>query len=156
MQDGRIKEIWPFAWEVFKAWPVFGSGILTYTRAVLSLGLESTMGNITYPHNIYLQLLAETGMVGLVLFLAFVGPLLYRSGRIIRNYMARESVEPGNKTLRLAILAASFWAASFAWLVQAISSHDFFRTWWLSLGCLLWGLTAGTTIRLRREGKVTH
>lgn len=60
------------AWNMFYAKPIFGCGWGTYSKyvATTSLGaMYSTLGFTSMSaHNVYLQLLAETGVIGLALF----------------------------------------------------------------------------------------
>jgi O-antigen ligase len=147
LRDGRLKELWPFAWTIFTEYPLFGSGIGTFSRAFNSLGLTPAMhsAGIEHPHNIYLQLLAETGLCGFSLFCSFAGLLLFRSRGVIRAAMAA----PGGKAaILLRAKAATFWSAAFGYLLMGVSAHSLFRTWWLSLGFLFLGLTAGSAMLL--------
>jgi O-antigen ligase len=152
LQDGRIKELWPFAWAIFTEYPFFGSGMGTFSQAFNSMGLTSVMHDpdIQHPHNIYLQLLAETGLCGFFLFCSFVGLLLTRTLSVIRAAMAAPS---DRRTALLRAKAATFWSAAFGYVLMGFSAHSLFRTWWLSLGFLFLGLTAGTAMRLARRAE---
>ena len=64
-------ELYAWAWKLFREHPLFGIGWGMYRTTVV--------GNVTFravldTHNIYLQLLAETGLIG---FLVFVTLFLY-------------------------------------------------------------------------------
>jgi O-antigen ligase len=153
LRDGRIKELWPFAWSIFTEYPLFGSGLGTFSPAFNSLGLIPAMhsANIQHPHNIYLQLLAETGLCGFLLFCSFVGLILWRSLRIIRAVMA----QPSDQWPALPLAkAATFWSAAFGYVLMGISAHSLFRSWWLSLGFLFLGLTAGMAMLLDRRAEL--
>lgn len=71
--SGRLP-LWKAAIAMFKDAPVFGSGIGQYIVAA-SMGTEA--------HNAYLQLLAETGIIGLLLFLmVLAGNFLYTARKL--------------------------------------------------------------------------
>lgn len=56
--SGR-EELLQIAWEMFQERPVFGYGLGSFA--------SFAGGNFTYPHNLFLQVLAESGVVGMVL-----------------------------------------------------------------------------------------
>lgn len=66
---------WREAVHMIKDYPVFGVGLNTYS--VVGKGYKITWGG--YPHNCYLQMAVETGILGLLSFLWVAGVLLYRS-----------------------------------------------------------------------------
>lgn len=65
--------LWEFAIDMFKANPVMGKGWGTYSHS-LNLNIDSVSVSNQHAHNIYIQLLAETGIVGLI---CFVIPMIY-------------------------------------------------------------------------------
>ncbi|WP_084486736.1 O-antigen ligase [Desulfovibrio sp. X2] len=137
LQDDRIRELWPFALRVFAHWPFLGSGINTYNAAFRSLGLRPMFEHIDipHPHNIYLQLLCETGVIGLVLFAVLVFLFL--------RHALRRIVPQARAGLRWWRVAALFVASYVGYLGTAVSGHSFFRNWWLGTATLLLGLTLG-------------
>jgi O-antigen ligase len=64
--DGRI-QLWSVAWKMWQEHPVLGVGIGQY-RAVADQYIFGGVGNIA--HNTYLSFLAETGLVGFVVFIS--------------------------------------------------------------------------------------
>jgi O-antigen ligase len=70
-EDPRVR-IWTRGWEEFKKAPVLGHGLAAFY--VLS---EDSKGHRSAPHNTYLSLLVEMGIVGLALYLLFLA-LLFR------------------------------------------------------------------------------
>ena len=64
---GRI-HIWKEAIAIIRDYPVFGCGLNTYTE----IGPKYKVDWGGYPHNCYLQMAAETGLVGLLAFLWLV------------------------------------------------------------------------------------
>ena len=71
--NGR-SELYDCAWSMVDASPLFGSGWGSYSKYVATTPLGIMYSNLGFSsmstHNVYLQLLAETGVVGLALFLA--------------------------------------------------------------------------------------
>jgi len=84
--SGR-SDLWTVAWRVFTSHPVLGVGIGNFqaveARYVLRPGNITSIQYLTdaphLVHNVYLQLLAETGIVGLVGFLVVVVGILRAS-----------------------------------------------------------------------------
>ncbi|MGN1139128.1 MAG: O-antigen ligase family protein [Ruminococcus sp.] len=85
--SNRASLLWPMAQDMFSAHPIFGNGLSTYNSYVSSLYASdnSVLSSwSTNAHNIFLQLLAETGIIGgllifsLFLFLLVHTFILYR------------------------------------------------------------------------------
>jgi len=62
----RIK-VWKEALRIIRDFPLTGSGLNTYS--IVARNYKSVEGGGIYPHNSYLQMAAETGLVGLFAFL---------------------------------------------------------------------------------------
>lgn len=64
--------LYEYAWGMFCASPVFGNGWGAYSKLVATTSLGSMYADLGFSsmsaHNVYLQLLAETGIVGLAIF----------------------------------------------------------------------------------------
>jgi len=65
---------WLAAWRMINEHPFFGIGVGTF-MANFSKFLPHT--NISYAHNCYLQIWAETGIFSLISFLFFIGSFIY-------------------------------------------------------------------------------
>ena len=74
---GRL-EFWKVAWELIKNKPINGYGLGTYFSAYY-IEYGGNQWYSRFVHNHYLQILSETGIIGLTLFLSF----LFSSFRII-------------------------------------------------------------------------
>lgn len=75
---------WLLALRVFAAAPIAGAGMGEFAGAAFDLGLSPEMahGEVwTSPHNLPLQLLAETGALGAILALAGLGTWCWQAGR---------------------------------------------------------------------------
>ncbi len=75
--SGR-KNYWRRAVEIIHMSPVFGTGLNTYAK-ILKKKYSQNSGAWYYAHNCYLQLAAETGFVGLAVFLWFLYTLFHSS-----------------------------------------------------------------------------
>ena len=71
-KDIRLS-LWEAAWKQFKLAPVFGTGSRTYLYYGRMFRAPEVRTEPVFVHNDYLQTLAEYGLVGLALFLAFIG-----------------------------------------------------------------------------------
>lgn len=65
------KFLWSAALRMFVHSPIFGVGLGTFMENYQKFWLKPT-AEISYAHNCYLQILAETGIIGLVTFLSFL------------------------------------------------------------------------------------
>lgn len=64
--------LWHVAWREFSARPVIGSGAGTFASAWEHSGLVAARGGALDAHSLYLETLAELGIVGLALLAAFL------------------------------------------------------------------------------------
>jgi O-antigen ligase len=139
--------IWSVAVDIFKEYPLLGTGINTFEPAYESIGKSFDPARydlpVPHPHNIYLQFLYETGLIGFVIFAAFFFGQLVHAIRVIRRKATRFP-DPW-------LAAATFWCASVGYAVTALSAHNFFRTWWLGLAMTVLGAAVGAAVCIRRE-----
>ncbi len=63
--------IWQAAWGMFEAFPLLGVGAGNYTVAYPLYMMPGWINSMGHAHNLYLNLLAETGLAGLGAFLLF-------------------------------------------------------------------------------------
>lgn len=144
--------IWSVALDVFKEYPLLGAGVNCFEAGYKSIGFAfppSFDPPIPHPHNIYLQFLAETGIVGAAAAAAFLFGLLIHTGRRIRARAREGSPDPGRWAP-----AAGFWAAYLGYLVTALSAHNFYRSWWLGMAMLAAGIAASSA--MDRAGNTRH
>lgn len=139
LNDQRF-DLWRLAWEVFKTYPLLGAGAGAYNPAFTSLGLRPVAEDpgIQHPHNIYLQFLCDTGIIGTTIALTFFTVVTVWTARRIWKGMNTHSEEQRHHYR----LTAFVWGGWVCYLVNAFGAHDFYRTWWLAvamtlLGCLL-------------------
>ena len=80
--NGRVTQ-WKVAWQEVKAHPIAGSGARTYE--IYWNRLRPNSGRIRDVHNLYLQVLAELGIIGLVLLVGALGVPLVTGVRARRE-----------------------------------------------------------------------
>lgn len=82
-QDGALVERyikWSYAIQLFSNKPFFGYGFGSYNQAVKEVGYVSTF----YTHNIYIELLSDTGIGGLIVFLFFAFTSLKKTWNLLK------------------------------------------------------------------------
>lgn len=105
-------DLWRVALDVFANQPLRGVGVDNF--AVDYLRLRRTHNEPLYPHSLELRLLAQTGIVGAVLFSGFLA-----SAGVAAAAAFRRRTRPSRRALAAACLAAfSYWIlhASVDWL----------------------------------------
>ena len=151
-RDGRW-DLWRFAWDVFCEFPITGAGFWEYNTAFRALGHVPTLDPLTisHPHNIYLQLLCESGVVGFGLMMVFLlGMLIWGYRRIaapLRAELARARAGNTRCDDMWWRIAALFWCGWGAFLVSGIFGHDFYRIWWQALVLAHLGIMLGAIVR---------
>jgi O-antigen ligase len=105
-------------YEIFKDYPLFGSGLKTY-REVCSFDIYDNIPSLdkdyrctTHPHNYYIEIISETGLIGFSLFLISIY-------LIIKNNLFSK-IENLNKISLLPVLIFLFPIAA---------TNSFFTNW---------------------------
>jgi O-antigen ligase len=99
---GRFK-MWAAAWQMFKENPLTGKGLglfMDYLPRYTDLGAQ-------YTHNCYLQILAESGFLGLASFLWFLGVIIVRGYKRVKA--EKEAVFTGVFIALLAFIVHTFF-----------------------------------------------
>jgi O-antigen ligase len=117
----------------FAAWqqaPIFGNGFHSYTTVCQQMGLLTQWGmQCSHPHNLYLLILAEAGLVGLILFVSMLGSLYVT----VLNPLIK-SKQWFAASLSFAVLTVCFWP-----LIGGISifNNGVAALVWLGVGWVL-------------------
>jgi len=124
---GRINA-WQEALSIIEDYPLFGSGLNTYS--FIGSRYKMFEGGGIYPHNSFLHMAAETGVVRLICFIWIIVELFNAGMKILRNH---------NDFLLLGLLAG----------ILSFLTHSFFDThlYALQLAVLFWfmlGLAVST------------
>lgn len=135
--------IWQAALDVWREFPVFGAGVNCFEPAYKALGIVFDPAvfdpPIPHPHNIYVQFMAETGLVGLVVLVAFLGGNALWGAVKLKWRIKAGHLDPY-------LVGACFWASSVGYAVTGLSAHNFYRTWWLGMAMLVTGLALGAAL----------
>jgi O-Antigen ligase len=102
---------WREAWKSWRDHPAVGTGAGTFDLTHRILRVDGTVA--TEPHNLPLQFMAETGIIG---FLLFVGLVLAGAGALVETLRRLEGED------RLA--AAALVVAVFAYVVHSVVDFD--------------------------------
>jgi hypothetical protein len=102
---------WQEAWKSWRDHPAVGTGAGTFDLTHRMLRVDGTVA--TEPHNLPLQFMAETGIIG---FLLFVGLVLAGAGALVETLRRLEGED------RLA--AAALVVAVFAYVVHSVVDFD--------------------------------
>jgi O-antigen ligase len=141
--SGR-SDLWKVAWQIFKRHPVDGIGLNAFEAIEPHYALQS--GTLTRAalvaevphlvHNVYLQLLTETGLVGFALFFVVIIGCLRTSWLAAKVFDARGHAYYGDLARAVLMASIAMLAAQFF-----ISDGDDWRLWiLLGLGPVLFSL----------------
>lgn len=101
-------QVFSAAWQVWQTHFWFGVGLDNYQLVCDQMGmLHAAKMQCTHPHNLYLELGTETGMVGMILFVALL-LALYREA-LSQAMQARAWL---HMSLSAAVLTVNFWPFS--------------------------------------------
>jgi len=130
-QNNRLG-YWRRSFKIIKDYPLFGCGLNTY--ALIEWRYKVGWGG--YPHNSYLQMAAETGLIGISAFLWMLFVLFRDSLRMLRRVKIQN-----NKMLFVGVLTG----------LLGFLIHSFFDTNFYSvqLGSLMW-LIFGLVVALQK------
>ena len=84
-------KIWGNTFQIFKDFPLFGSGLGTFTQVFSMYRSFNVRGFYTHAENDFLQLASEVGLIGIGLLLILLSFLLYKGVSGIRSLSRRES-----------------------------------------------------------------
>ena len=150
--DSRLT-LWGYALNVFATDPLTGVGAWQYRPSVQSLPLAAEapeeLTSLSHPHNVYLQVLCETGLIGTLLCFVPIMGLFLKGGYVVRQVL--QDPRASKKKRELARLAFFFWLGCLAFLVHGLVGHDFFRPWYQALFFSHLGILMGATLALGQK-----
>jgi O-antigen ligase len=126
---------WFAAWNMFSDFPYLGVGIGNYGVVYPLYGLRDWPHSLGHSHNFYLNMLAETGIVGFVFYSALVFSALAFAWSVSR------STRGIWRAVALGILGA----------LVALSAHNFFDNLYVHGMNIQFGLLLGFLARLKAE-----
>jgi O-antigen ligase len=108
--EGRL-QIWSDTLRMLRDRPIFGTGLRGYEKVMTPYMTGNRLPEL-YPHNLFLAMWAELGLLGLVAFVVLLGMLLWRGWRGF--YRAHDFTRP------------LLWGTSAAFVAVAV--HGMFDT----------------------------
>ncbi len=116
-QDSGYNMVWRSGVEVFKTSPIIGIGPDSYRQLCPAMvGDNAAVRCHTHPHNFVIQILAETGVVGLCFYLLFVGSMITVCWRAARRQKSD-------------FLTIAGVVVPIAFFFPLQSNNDFFGQW---------------------------
>ena len=121
--EGRI-DAWKAGWGMFKSNPITGIGVDCFPLAYATGNYSDTRA-LLRPHNMYIQIISEIGLVGLIAF----GALLWYV--IASNFRLRRRLKEAGKNDHLFMWISYAITCSIAALfVTSVFGHSLFRAHW--------------------------
>ena len=162
-QDNGRWDLWDFALAILRTWPIFGAGADMYNTAFRSLGLVPTKDLITieHPHNLYLDILCSSGLVGASFGFFFLFGMLWWLGRrllprlraIADHFGENAAQEAQGSDADIPGRSSAYWQMTglfalgyLAWLVNGVTGHEFYRMWWLAQAMQGLGVALGAIV----------
>ena len=135
--------MWQSAWHMIQSRPWLGQGLNTFMANYLTYWVGGEQ-QPRYAHNCFLQTAAETGILGLLTFLLFLGAMAWLWWR---------SRSAGSDAQRSMPLHVALAAALVGFLVQSAFDTNLYALRHATLFWTLAGLTTGLSVHaLRRPG----
>jgi O-antigen ligase len=127
------------ALQMFADHPLLGVGAGNYSEHYAeyadhigtTVSSDEKFGRVRYPHNLYLQIAAETGLVGLLAFAAIIAATLVSLRSAYRSFTRAGATGSADIVVSLALAITAFLATSlflhgsyirYLWLLVAISA----------------------------------
>lgn len=129
--------IWKTGWKMFLDKPLFGHGLNTF-MSIFERYKPADYPWIVYAHNCFLQMAAETGIIGLLVFLWFCASILIQA---ITKFFAAS-----DKLIKAAIIGAA--ACIIATLTNSFVDTNLYS---LPLAVLFWSLCGLAAVRVQPE-----
>lgn len=127
--EGRI-DAWKAGWGMFKANPITGIGVDCFPLAYGSGDYSDTHVYLR-PHNMYVQIISELGLVGLITFGALVWYIM-RS-----NFRLRKRLKDAGKSDHAFMwISYAITCSIGALFITSIFGHSLFRAHWYVCGAL--------------------
>lgn len=139
MKADRWK-IWNVALKITKHNLILGHGILSYGPAGKKYNLaipcpECRLGVENSAHNIYLEFLVDTGILGLSLFLSLITIIIWKT------YKTAQKLAPSEPQIHLILYCLISSLA--AYLAGGLSGFGLYKGWWIAPPMIFWGTMMG-------------
>jgi O-antigen ligase len=134
---------WVAGIRMFQAHPILGVGAGNYDAAYQQYKVPGWDESLTHAHNYYINVAAETGMLGLLAFLAVCGAALYLAWRATRMTDRQRGGQSALASPDMRALAIGFSAVIVALCVHNLTDNLFVHAMELQFA-----LTLGALLRL--------
>jgi O-antigen ligase len=137
---GRII-IWPFVIEKIRQRPIVGYGRLAMVRTGLTYFLATKLDEgFAHPHNAYLEMLLDNGLIGFVIVMPFYGLVVWYAFVLVLDSRSSIYVAVGGSTLAIVL----------GLLIAGMGSQTFYpREGWVGMWCLIFLM-----LRVRRQRRL--
>ena len=109
------------SYRLFKENPILGIGPNNYRNKCKDIIIKDVTNCSTHPHNIFFQILAETGLIGILIYIYFIFMIIKKIALFIIN----------KNELHLSIF---FLLPIFYFLNPFFPSGNFFNNWFMAIG----------------------
>ncbi|MEK7617972.1 MAG: O-antigen ligase family protein [Patescibacteria group bacterium] len=127
--------LWETGWKGVKESPILGLGLTGFSNNWNKLNTDPNLDTHNYPHNIFLNLWVETGIIGLMSLIGLIGPLIYRGLRSVSSSLRGEG-QGGGDAIKLGVALFLIALLSQGLLDNPYFKNDLAMVFWivLSLG----------------------
>ena len=144
LEDSGKRErvyMWRSAWHMVKDRPLLGQGLNTFMANYLKYWVGGEQ-QPRYAHNCFLQITAETGIAGLMTFLALLGTMLWSWWKALRW-------RPDQRQATSMILGIG--TGLIAFLIQSAFDTNFYALRQAALFWVLAGVATGLSVQALRD-----
>lgn len=125
------------AFKIFKDNPIFGIGVKNFRFVCKDKRYNADWACSTHPHNTYVQLLAETGIIGFIFIFTLFIYFLYLCGKHLYFSFKKKILFKDSEIFLLSSILISLW--------PLVPTGNFFNNWLciiyaLPCGILFWSL----------------
>lgn len=138
---------WPYVIEKIRERPIIGYGREAMLRAGITAYLRDTYGEgFPHPHNMYLELLLDSGVVGFLIVVPFYLVMLWYSIVLLRNKVSPTCAAAGG-------VAAAF---TLGLLFSGMGSQSFYPSeGWVGMWCAMFVMLRVRTEYKKRQTEAT-
>ena len=119
-------EIWKAGWQIFSKYPIVGVGAGQFSNAYGMIYLQGKSGDWMSPHNLFIQIACEVGIVGLAAF----GYFFWQIMKAIQFVLRRGREQIGDLNYEVAIACS---VMCLGVIVLSLVGHTLYRPYWYLL-----------------------
>lgn len=139
--QGRL-DVWGMAWTVFRHSPIYGVGAFNFgptASQIIKPDATRTKGDdpaqlyTLWTHNAVMQILAEEGLIGILVWGTMLIGFLRRNARLRRSEARAQWAAHGGGTMDLKMVSLGLDGAMLGWLGCSIFYNQLYVHWFWSL-----------------------